>query len=133
MSLRSFPYLGSQVRIHADASDTNGQFAMLEFQINRGLEPPLHFHENEDEFVLLLEGQMEATINGEKRIVNAGESVMFPRGVPHTFRVLTPTARTVGVITPAGFEDFFRALAGDPPPSFERLAEAAAKYGSRLC
>ncbi|SRR5579883_522442 len=133
MSLRSFPYLGSQVRVHADAADTNGQFSMLEFEVKAGSEPPMHFHENEDEFVVVLEGRMEATVNGTKRIVEAGQSVMFPRRVPHTFKVLTPSMRTMGVITPAGFEEFFRALAGDPPPPFEKLAEAAAKYGSRLC
>ncbi|MBZ5601353.1 MAG: quercetin 2,3-dioxygenase [Acidobacteriia bacterium] len=133
MSQRSFHYLGSQVRVHADAADTNGQFAMLEFRAFPGTEPPLHVHKNEDEFILLLEGRMEVTVGGNQRVVEAGDSVHFPRGVPHTFRILTPSIRTVGVITPAGFEEFFRGLAGDTRPSFERIAQAAAQYGTQFC
>jgi hypothetical protein len=34
----------------------------------------------------------------------------MPRGVPHGFRVKSPVARMLGVITPGGFEHLFRDL-----------------------
>ncbi len=130
--LRSFRYLGHEVTIHADAADTNGQYSVLEFRAYPGGEPPMHIHENEDEMFILVEGEMKVTIAGVDRTLKSGESATVKRGTPHTFKVLTPSIRTVNIFTPAGFEEFFRALAGDRPPSFDQIAPIAARYGSRL-
>ena len=131
-ALRSFNYLGNQVIVHADASDTNGQFAILEMRVFPGSEPPMHSHKNEDELFIVLEGQMKLTCGGRESILSAGDSAFARRGTPHTFKVLSPTMRSLAVVTPAGFEEFFRALAGDRPPSYERIAQVAAQYGSQL-
>lgn len=129
---RSFPYLGNQVRIHADASDTDGKFAVLEILSKPGAEPPMHIHENEDEMFIVIEGRMQLTSGGQTCILGAGESGLVKRGTPHTFKILSATMRSITIFTPAGFEEFFRALAGDPPPPFEALARAAAQHGSRI-
>jgi len=36
--------------------------------------------------------------------------VYMPRGVPHTFRIQSPVARLLGVMTPGAFEELFRNL-----------------------
>jgi len=131
-ALRDFQFLTHQVRVHADSADTNGRFAVMEFRSKPGSEPPMHFHENEDEFFFVLEGQMRVTVNGVDRVLGPGESAMVKRGTPHTFRILTPESRLITIVSPGGFEEFFRELAGDTPPSFERLAETAARHGSRF-
>jgi quercetin dioxygenase-like cupin family protein len=130
--LREFQFLTHQVRVHADSADTDGRFAVMEFRSKPGSEPPMHFHENEDEFFFVLEGQMRFTVNGQDRVLGPGESAMVKRGTPHTFRVLTPESRSLTIVSPGGFEEFFRELAGETPPSFERLAETAARHGSRF-
>jgi quercetin dioxygenase-like cupin family protein len=130
--LREFQFLTHQVRVHADSADTDGRFAVMEFRSKPGSEPPMHFHENEDEFFFVLEGQMRFTVNGQDRVLGPGESTMVKRGTPHTFRVLTPESRSLTIVSPGGFEEFFRELAGETPPSFERLAETAARHGSRF-
>lgn len=45
--------------------------------------PPVHIHENFDEVFTVKEGTLSVLINGEKKIVRAGESVKIPRGTPH--------------------------------------------------
>ncbi|HLX45694.1 MAG TPA: cupin domain-containing protein [Bryobacteraceae bacterium] len=129
---RSFPYLGNHVTIHADASDTNGNFAVLEILSKPGAEPPMHVHDNADEMFIVIEGQMQLTCGTRQSTLSAGESGIVKRGTPHTFKILTPALRSMTIFTPAGFEEFFRSLAGEPPPPFEVLAQAAAKYGSRI-
>jgi hypothetical protein len=34
----------------------------------------------------------------------------MPRGVPHTFRVASPAARLLGIMSPGSFEQLFRNL-----------------------
>ena len=45
--------------------------------------PPVHIHENFDEVFTVKTGTMSVLINGEKKIVRAGESVRIPKGTPH--------------------------------------------------
>jgi mannose-6-phosphate isomerase-like protein (cupin superfamily) len=129
---RSFTYLGNQVTVHADASDTGGKFAVLEMLSKAGAEPPLHIHENADEMFIVLEGQMQLTCGAQTCVLSKGESGIVKRGTPHTFKILSPVLRSMTIFTPAGFEEFFRAMAGDPPPTFEEIGRAAAQYGSRI-
>jgi len=130
--IREFIYLGNRAKVHADAADTRGRFAMMEFWSRPGTEPPLHSHDHEDELFYVVEGRMKLVLGGEEQILEAGESAIAPRGTPHTFHVISPALRSFAVFAPAGFEEFFRALAGDPPPPYQRIAEVAGQFGARL-
>jgi quercetin dioxygenase-like cupin family protein len=110
---RSIWFRGGLITVHADSRDTNGKFALFEFSGGPGGEPPLHIHENEDEFFYLLEGRLEATRGEEQMTIEAGESAFLPRRVPHTFKILSSFARALVYVTPGGFEGFFRDL-GEP-------------------
>lgn len=81
--------------------------------------------------------------DGRESIARAGDCVFLPRGVPHTYKVLSPTARWLTLVTPAGFEEFFfefgepaaeRTLppAADGPPDVARLVATLARYGVSL-
>jgi quercetin dioxygenase-like cupin family protein len=142
VNARELWYLGNRMKIHVDSADTNGQFALIETTIFPGSEPPMHMHTNEDETFLVLEGRLKLIVDGLEYVLNEGESKFAPRGIPHTFQILTPVARTMGVITPGGFEDFFRML-GEPAadgrpadprlyPSRERVGEIARNFGVKL-
>ncbi|WP_292656634.1 cupin domain-containing protein [Mesorhizobium sp.] len=52
--------------------------------------PPVHVHHNEDEVIHVIEGGYEFWLDGEVVPVAAGASIFLPRGVPHTFRVISP-------------------------------------------
>ena len=112
-SNRSLSYMGGLITIHADSQDTNGQFALIEFNGVPGGEPPMHIHVNEDEMFYILEGKLKVYRGEEELILEAGESGFLPRNVPHTFEVLSSRARGLVYISPGGFENYFREL-GEP-------------------
>ena len=45
--------------------------------------PPEHFHEHFDESFTVQQGTASFLVNGEKIIVQAGETIVIPKGVPH--------------------------------------------------
>ncbi len=118
--------------------ETGGAFAIVEHPIQPGtLGAPPHTHTHEDEISLVLEGEVGVQIGDEVFQATPGTYVMKPRGVPHNFWNAGPApARIQEIITPAGFERYFRevaeVLAPDGPPDIGRLMEIAARYGLTL-
>jgi quercetin dioxygenase-like cupin family protein len=103
-------FLGTLVRIELDGSQTGGRFALFEIVFPRGAAPPLHSHP-QDETFHVVDGQLTAWVDDGARPCGPGGVIFAPAGTPHTFRVESDTARVVGLSTPAGIEDYFRALA----------------------
>lgn len=91
--------------------------------------PPLHVHPGFDETFLVLEGQLEVTVDGQAAELDPGATAYVSGDVPHTFR--NPTgeeARFLLVCSPGGFEDYFRGIvSGDG----EAVTEAAERLGYR--
>ena len=48
--------------------------------------PPYHCHPAQDERFQIIEGGLEFTVGGDKRIVKAGDELAVPRGVYHQAR-----------------------------------------------
>ena len=128
--------------IRLDAGQTGGRLAVHEHRLPGGFQSPLHAHLEDDEVFYVVEGELTAHLDGADERASTGDVVLFPRGVPHAFRVESPTARVLAVNTPAGHERFFRALsvpAAEPvlPSSPERpdparLQAAAEDAGVRI-
>ena len=59
---------------------------------------------------LVIDGEVCFDIDGELQLAGPGASVYMPRGVPHTFRIKSPVARMLGIMTPGAFEQLFRDL-----------------------
>ena len=73
--------------------------------------PPPHLHNTYTEAFLILEGELEFMVDGETRIVRAGESVDVPPNTLHTFNNKTDdTCRWINIHSPKGFRDFFDIL-----------------------
>jgi mannose-6-phosphate isomerase-like protein (cupin superfamily) len=122
------------VRFMIDGDETNDDFSLVEHPIPpRQLAAPLHIHTREDEYSYVLEGRMGALLGDEVVYAEPGDLVFKPRDQWHTFWNPGDTeCRILEIISPAGFEKFFDALAdmnaaGTPDP--ERLVELAAEYG----
>jgi len=125
----SFDFGGLGVEWKIDGIRTDGRFAVVHHPMApRALAAPLHCHRNEDEYSYVLEGTLGALLGDDVVQAGAGSWVRKPRGEWHTFWNAGDTpCRIIEVISPAGFENYFREVArswGD----LERFAEINAKY-----
>jgi quercetin dioxygenase-like cupin family protein len=100
-------FLGTLATIKIPGEATEGRFALIEFLFPRHASPPLHTHP-QDESYMVLEGQMTVQAGEERFELGPGAAAVVPRGVPHTFRVESDTARVLVLSTPAGLERFVR-------------------------
>ena len=89
---------------------TQGTISVFRATMPEGSGPPRHVHSREDEAFVVLEGHVLFEIDGERIAAGPGASVYAPRGVAHAFRVQSPVAVTIGIVTPGAFERFFREL-----------------------
>jgi hypothetical protein len=75
-------------------------------------------------------------VGEEQRVVGAGSAAILPRGLPHTFVILSLTARYLTLHTPAGFDEFVRAVSnlatGSGAPDRVALARTAAEHGIEI-
>lgn len=85
-----------------------GSMSVVEFLAPRGFGPPLHNHRQEDELFVILDGKVSVRSGDTEGLAGPGSCVFLPSGRPHTFQILTETARMVTVTsrtgTPATFD-----------------------------
>jgi quercetin dioxygenase-like cupin family protein len=89
---------------------TGGALSVFRATMPEGFSPPRHIHTREDEVFLVVEGDVLFDVDGRLVRGGPGTTVFMPRGVPHTFRVESPHAVMLGVMTPGAFEQLFRGL-----------------------
>jgi quercetin dioxygenase-like cupin family protein len=87
---------------------TEGRFAAMELLAPKGFASPLHIHREEDEFFVVLSGEVRVQHGEDVIEAVAGSLVYGPRNVPHAFRVDSAEARLLLFFGPAGVEGFFR-------------------------
>lgn len=128
---------GFGIRWMIPGTDSNGRFSLVEHPLKpRALAAPLHRHSREDEFSFILEGRVGALLGEEVVYGGAGDVIWKPRDQWHTFwNAGDEPCRILEIISPAGFEQFFRelsdlggAMAADPD-EFARLRE---RYGLEM-
>ena len=103
--------LGITWKIEGDEAD--GRFSVVHHPLApRRLAAPLHRHHNEDEYSFVIEGTLGALLGDEVVTAGPGTWVFKPRDQWHTFWNAGDTpCEIVEIISPAGFENFFRELA----------------------
>jgi quercetin dioxygenase-like cupin family protein len=101
------------VRFMIDGAATGGAFSLVEHPLPpRALGAPVHTHRNEDEYSYVLEGRVGVQLGEDVLEAGPGELVFKPRGLAHTFwNAGDEPARLLELISPAGFENYFRELA----------------------
>ena len=127
-------FLGSiGVRFMLSADESGGGVALVEHPMSpRALAAPMHRHANEDEYSFILTGRVGAMLGEEVLEGGPGDLIFKPRDQWHTFwNAGDEPARILEVISPAGFEGFFKQLSdmggvAHVPP--EKLAELAQRY-----
>jgi mannose-6-phosphate isomerase-like protein (cupin superfamily) len=121
------------VRFMIDGEQTGGAFSLVEHPLPpRALGAPLHMHRNEDEFSYVLEGRFGIQLGSEALQAGPGDLLRKPRGVAHTFwNAGDEPARLLELISPAGFENYFRELApllAGPERDEAAIDEIVARY-----
>lgn len=137
-------FLNTLVSVHVPHEEGSDGVSVLESRAPRGDSPPLHVHE-EDEIFHVLEGEMTIRVGSTDRVARAGQTMLAPKGIPHTYRVESDEARWLVVTARGDFEKFVRSFsrpamrselpepAGPPTPSeAEALAAAAHAHGIEL-
>ena len=136
---------GERVRVGGEpnackvaASDTGGAMSVFEFTGRGGW--PTHAHDEQDEWLYVVDGSIRCDVGDQRLRLRRGESVFVPRTVPHAWAARGEVPATVlEVYQPAGrMEQFFREVGRftDPPihevlsvPEMIRLFDA---HGMRL-
>lgn len=89
--------------------------------IEPGAGAPMHMHDSVDEVIVVLAGQLEVHIAGERRVVGADHTIVIPAGVPHDFAAIGPApARIIAFLPEQGLKAATTYLAGEPPASAAR-------------
>jgi mannose-6-phosphate isomerase-like protein (cupin superfamily) len=128
-------FLGSiGVRFMIDGDEAAERFSLVEHPMSpRALAAPLHLHTREDEYSFVLEGRMGALLGDEVVEAGPGDLVHKPRNQWHTFwNAGDERCRILEIISPAGFEGFFRelvAMGGVLQADPEDVAELNDRYG----
>jgi quercetin dioxygenase-like cupin family protein len=126
---------GPRARVLLDGEKTGGRFALLELQETHGDEPPRHLHHWEDEALYVLQGELTVYLGEAAISAPAGTALLLPRGVEHSYAVVSETASLLALFTPSGFEGYFQALAAGAAgseTSLDRLISVAARHGCEI-
>jgi quercetin dioxygenase-like cupin family protein len=115
------------------AQDTGGAVSVVEHPFALGALVPPHLHTREDEYSIVTEGEIGFRSGDREVVLPAGGYITKPRGEIHTmWNAGTVPARMIEIISPAGFEGFFREMADvveSGPPTPEVMGELATRYG----
>ena len=92
-------------------------------------EVPSHFHLNEDEWFIVIKGQLQLVINGETKILAEGENCRVKKGETHSWKAVGESVLHLLVIfSPAGIEEMFKELDAAP----HKVKEISKVYGTEF-
>ena len=100
-------WAGSTYQTILRKENSGGAMSIVDSTSQPNVGPPRHVHEAADEAFVVLSGEVEFWLDGETFRRGPGETAFIPRGVEHTFRVVSDTpSRHLVILTPGGFEGF---------------------------
>jgi quercetin dioxygenase-like cupin family protein len=117
--------------------DTDGSISIVEHPFPVGALVPPHLHTREDEYSIVTEGEIGFRSGDREVVLGPGGYITKPRGELHAmWNAGAVPARMIEVISPAGFEHFFREvselLADGQPPDPDAMPALAARYGLQM-
>lgn len=113
--------VGDTYTILLSGADTAGRYCLIDMAVPHCGGPGPHRHDFEEMF-MLLEGEIEFTFRGERRLVKAGMTADVPANAPHFFtNVSGKPSRMVCMCCPAGQDEYFLAI-GKAVPSRTTIA-----------
>ncbi len=121
-----------------------GAYALFEVKGPGGLAAPMHHHQAEEEGFYIARGEVTIFLGSDERVLGAGGFALAPRGIPHSFRLETPDATLLLLVSPGpAHEAMFREM-GSPvgtasaqgtaggPPDLAEMGRVAAAHGTQI-
>jgi quercetin dioxygenase-like cupin family protein len=104
---------GVGVAFKIDGRDTGGAVAIVEHRFEIAAVVPPHVHHREDEISIVLDGEIGFRSEDAEVVLGPGGYIVKPRLQVHAmWNAGSTPARIVEIISPAGFEELFRAVVG---------------------
>src|SRR3954467_4891301 len=124
---------GTSMDLKLAGEQSGGDWAVVEWLVRAGDEPPIHTHTREDETLYVLVGAITAYVGDETFEVEAGSYAALPRDVPHGLTVRGAEARLLVTLEPAGAEYFLvpRDENDADPARFGLIVQAPAMAAER--
>jgi quercetin dioxygenase-like cupin family protein len=95
---------GSSAELKLAGEQASGDWAVVEWRLRAGDEPPIHTHTREDETLYVIDGSITAYVGDDRIDVEAGSYAALPKDVPHGLTVRGEEARLLITLEPAGAE-----------------------------
>lgn len=128
----AFAWLGVQYKPILSREASGGAMSIVDSVSPPDSGPPRHIHHDADETFVVLTGDCEFWLEGERFHRGPGETAFIPRGKSHTFRVAgRQPSRHLVILTPGGMEDFFQEMAAGGfriPEDMEQINAAAQRH-----
>ncbi len=89
--------------------------------------PPVHFHPWKEVYVVL-EGELEVTVEGESQIIGPGALAHVPAGNQHGYRNVTEDCHFLTIVTKGHAAEFFTQVAAEvemSPPDIAGVVRVA--------
>jgi quercetin dioxygenase-like cupin family protein len=135
--------LGGLYTYKARGRDNGNAYSL--FEVQGPVATPRHLHEREEEGFYVAAGEVTLLIGAETIEGSPGTFAFAPRGVEHGFKLDSPDAKLLLLLTPgnAGHEGMFEAMGEPaavhdipPPPDTlpdpELLGSIAERHGTRI-
>jgi len=98
-------YTTTRMTLKATGESTGGALSLVEALAAPDTSPPWHVHHSDDEMFYILDGSFLFKCGDELFEGGPGTFVFLPRGIPHSFKVVSQTAARFLVIgTPASID-----------------------------
>jgi mannose-6-phosphate isomerase-like protein (cupin superfamily) len=120
-----------------EGSESGERFSLVHHPLEpRALAAPLHRHSREDEYSYVLSGTLGALLDDAVVTAGPGTWVFKPRNQWHTFWNAGDTpCEIIEIISPGGFENFFRELAevyASGEPDLTAFADLCERYALEM-
>lgn len=125
-------WIGTRFETTLRGEESGGAMSMIDVVAQPGFSPPRHIHHDADEAFAILTGDAEFWVAGERFVRGPGEVAFVPRGVEHTFRVVSEIpCRHLTIFTPANMECFFEEMGARGlriPQDMEAVVAAGGRF-----
>lgn len=104
-----FTRYGTTIDCKVSGKDTGGAMCVLEVN-NTGW--PRHVNRDQDEWIYVLDGEVELEIGKKRFRLGTRESMFIPRNIEHAWAAVSAPTKIINTYQPAGkIEEFFQVLA----------------------
>lgn len=127
---KHLPFRKNPNDLKVSRHDTDGGFALLEYEGREKVGPSMHVHHSQDEFFFVVEGEFKFVVGSESHELVAGDCIFLPRAIPHTWIQRSEHGRLIYLVSPAGsFEDFFEEITSlKSAPTKEMIGDIHKKH-----